>query len=257
MKTFGTLPEKDNLPAGLVLEKPRFVPRMVMTAELQTVLRDVITQWRQRDRLSGLLKYEIRPLDRLIFYGPPGNGKTMACYWIAKELGIPMYRVLCNQLRGSHLGETARAVADVMEYLDSSTEPALCLWDEAESIFIDRKNSYGQCDREIQAALTVFMQHLDRWQAPTLIVMATNLPDQLDEALLSRVEMRVNFVAPTQEQCRQLVAYWAELLHDHGGAKWGPELVAAFTSKGLPASFRELRQWIGYAARNWAMQNGQ
>lgn len=251
-----TLPNTEKMPNGITLEAPRFVPRLVMTNELRAVLKNVIAQWGKRGRFEALLKYEIRPLDRLLFYGPPGNGKTMACYWIAKELGIPMFRVQCDALRGSCLGDSARAVAQVMEFLAARTGPALCLWDEVEAIFVDRKTSQGQCDREMQAALTIFMQHLDRWSAPILLAMATNLPEQLDAALLSRVEMKVLFPGPTTDQCAQAIAYWAELLHDSGGSEWGPKLTETLAAN-PPSSFREIKQLIGYAARDWVMASGK
>jgi AAA+ superfamily predicted ATPase len=252
------LPERkvpEQLPQGVVLEKPPFVPRMVMTKELQIVVRDVLHQWRNRKSFATLLKYGIRPLDRLLFYGPPGNGKTMGCYWIARELGIPIYRVLCNQLHAPHIGETGRMVADVMSFFDSRRDPALCLWDEAEAIFVDRKTAEGVGGREYGAALTIFMQALDRWRSPTLLVMATNIPEHLDEALLSRIEMRIEFVGPDEEQCEQLIQYWRELLCDHGGDEWGPQIVESVKIK-LPASFRELQQTIAYAARNWTAAQG-
>jgi hypothetical protein len=78
------LPKKQGLPDGLVLDdRPPFVPRMVMTPQLMSVVKNVVAQWRHRDKFQELLKYGIRPLDRLLFYGPPGNGKTLTCYWIA------------------------------------------------------------------------------------------------------------------------------------------------------------------------------
>lgn len=239
------------LPTGLVLdEKPPFVPRMVMTPQLMSVLKNVVSQWRQRDKFQDLIKYGIRPLDRLLFYGPPGNGKTLTCYWMAKELGIPVYRVLCNQLRASHLGETTSNVADVVEFLGRDDKPAICLWDEIESIFIDRSKTGQACDREISAALTVFLQALDRWQAPTLIVMATNLVEQLDSALTSRVEMRLEFEGPTRDQAEKLIEYWAELLCKHGADEWGPALLER-VKQTPPVSFRELQQAIAWSARDW------
>ena len=245
-----SLPSKQTptLPQGLTLEDDqRFAVRMVMTPELQTVMREVIHQWRHRDRFQPLEHYGIRPLDRLLFYGPPGNGKTMSCYWIARELKVPMYRVLCSQLRGSHLGETTRNVAGVVDFLGGLREPAVCLWDEVESIFVDRRVGSGECDREIAAALTVFMQAIDRWKAPTLLVMATNLVDNLDFALISRVEMRLEFGPPTPQQSAELLAYWAELLHEHGADEWAP----AIADSPQPKSFRELQQTISRAARDW------
>jgi ATP-dependent 26S proteasome regulatory subunit len=245
------LPDKNDLPKGLVLdEKPPFVPRMVMTPPLTKVIKNVVFQWQHRSAFQDLLQYGIRPLDRLLFFGPPGNGKTLTCYWMAKELGIPMYRVICNELRVGVLGGSTQAIAAVADYLNARTQPAICLWDEIESIFIDRALSEGTCDREISSALTVFLQALDRWKAPTLIVMATNLPDQLDQALMSRVEMKLQFDGPTAEQSEKLIQYWAELLCKHGAEEWAPQLLERIQQT-PPTSFRELQQAIAWCARDW------
>jgi len=241
------------LPNGVVLEKLPFVPRMVMTSELKSVGREVMDQWRNRKAFEGLAKYGIRPLDRLLFFGPPGNGKTMACYWIAKQLDIPLYRVLCEQLHQPYLGQTTNAIADVVNFFSAREEPALCLWDEVEAIFMDRNKSRGGAEREISTATTIFLQALDRWKSPTLIVMATNLPERLDAALLSRVELRLHFPGPDLSQCEQMVEYWAELLHANGGADWGPVIAERIKGK-LPESFRELQQTIAFAAREWTAQ---
>ena len=249
--SLGSLSPDKKPPPGVVLEeRPPFVPRMVMTGAISTVAREVTAQWRIRDKFQGLLQYGIRPLDRLLFFGPPGNGKTLTCYWLARELQIPLYRVLCQELRGMYLGQTAKAVADACGFLNSLTTPAICLWDEVESIFIDRSQSAQACDREVSAALTIFMQFLDRWKAPTLLVLATNLVQQLDAALLSRVEMRLEFLWPTAAQCAQLIEYWCELLCNYGADEWGPGLLAR-AQQSPPASFRELHQAIACCARDW------
>jgi len=246
------LPQEQNaLPKGLVRDdRPPFVPRMVMAPQLTKLIKHVVAQWRHRDKFAALLKYGIRPLDRLLFYGPPGNGKTLTCYWIAKELGIPVYRVLCDQLRSCYMGDTTKAVGAVLAHLNASTDPAICLWDEAESIFVNRSVSDSSGDREIAAALTVFMQALDRWQAPTLMVLATNLHGQLDSALLSRISLQIEFGGPSADQCEQLLQYWSELLHNYGSDEWGPPLLGRIRQTS-PGSFRELQQQIAWCARDW------
>jgi AAA+ superfamily predicted ATPase len=243
---------KNGLPPGIILEPtPPFVPRMVLTDELRTVVREVITQWRHRDRFRGLAKFNIRPLDRLLFYGPPGNGKTMACQWICQQLATPLYRVQVDQLIGAYMGQTTQALSRVMEHLEKLERPALCLFDEIESIFVKRSASEGQCDRERATALTVFFQCLDRWRAPTLIVMCTNLAEQLDPALHSRVELHLEFRGPSFDQAREVIEYWRELLCEHGGEDWGPRLLERLDAGWMPESFRALTQRIGVEARNW------
>jgi len=243
--------QKSALPEGVILdERPPFVPRLVMTPHHQSVTKQVMHQWRNREHFKDLRKFGIRPLDRLLFYGPPGNGKTLTCYWLAKELDVPIYRVICNQLVSSYVGATTKAIADAAEFLNSQTKPCICLWDEVESIFIDRSRTNSSAGREISAALTVFMQALDRWRAPTLIAMATNLPEKLDAALLSRVEMKVEFVGPTLEQAKLMLEYWSELLCNHGSAEWGLGLLEQIETA-LPQSFRELQQTIAWCARDW------
>lgn len=245
------LDKKDVLPQGVVLEKPAFVPRMVMTEQLQIVVREVLSQWRNRDVFKPLIKYGIRPLDRLLFHGPPGNGKTMACYWMARELDIPIYRVLCQQLSSAYVGESEKLMSGVLDYFNKRTSPAILLWDEVEAIFIDRAKAGHSTSARVDATCTAIMlQSLDRWQSPTLMILATNLPNRLDEALLSRIEARLEFIGPTQEQCEQMIEYWRELLTDHGGDEWGPQLVAKIRDT-LPVSFRELTQAIHHAAREW------
>jgi len=249
-----TLPPASSgqLPKGLVLEQqPAFVPRMVMTDELRVVVREVIRQWQHRERFAGLAKFGIRPVDRLLFYGPPGNGKTMACQWICGQLGVPLYRVRCDQLVGTVMGDMNRSLVAVCDYLQALSAPALCLFDEIEAIFIDRRVSGGQCDRERSTALTCFFQALDRWSGPALIVMATNLAEQLDAALLSRVELQLEFAGPTKEQALEVIEYWRELLCEYGADDWGPRVAERIENGAGPQSFRELQQWISRLARDW------
>lgn len=250
-----TLPDSADLPSGLTAERTDNIPRrLVMTPALAAAAEQVLRQWRVRDRFEPLLRHGIRPLDRLLFHGPPGNGKTTCAQYLAARLECDCFRVRCEQLRGQYLGETTKQVSAVMEWIDARTRPAVVLFDEVESIFIDRSTAGNQgCDNEISSSLTVFFQYFDRLASPTLICLATNMHHRLDPALLSRVELSVEFGPPTAEQAVEFVRYWSELLAEHGGEEWGPRLIAA----DIPMeSFRALKQHVAAAAREWVMEHG-
>jgi hypothetical protein len=244
--TFSTLPmaKKSDVPAGLSLEKPaNNLASLSMTGSMRALMTNVIKQWHASDAFLPLADYGIGPVRQLLFYGPPGNGKTSACQWIARQLSVPLYRIQCDELIASHLGETSSNVRRIMDWI-ANTPSAVILFDEIESLFPARPIESTACTREIASAMTVYWQHLDRWTGKHLFVAATNLPAALDSALVSRFEYRLEFPAPTEDQCRDVIAYWSEILHAYGADKWRPKLESCLDHGELPTSFRALWQGI-------------
>lgn len=213
-----------NLPTGITLEKPaRNLAALASTDSLTELRRIVITQWERMETFKDLAKHGIRPIDRLLFYGPPGNGKTMAAQWLAQQINAPLYRVRCESLIIPYLGQTANCVSELMAWLEKQPR-CIVLFDEVEMLFPGRQISGNSNSRETSSAMGVFWQYLDRWEAPTLFVMATNMPGQLDPALMSRIDHQLEFGPPTTEQASSVIQYWAEVLHEYGGAEWGPTI---------------------------------
>ena len=256
---FGTLPMNRKLPAGLSAERPgNSLASLSLTDPLKHVMTHVLRQWERADEFSALAKYGIQPIRQLLFYGPPGNGKTTACQWIASQLSIPLYRVRCEQLVGWYIGMTASNVGAVMEWL-AEAEPCVVLFDEIESIFPSRSMMGDVAALEIGSAMTVFWQRLDRWTNRQLFVFATNMHERLDPAMLSRIEMHLEFGPPTADQIHDVICYWRETLHEYGGAAWGGSMLrtlAEYTDLGsdLPwSSFRSLWQAISRNVSAWIL----
>ena len=93
---------------------------------------------------------------------------------------------------------------------------------EIETLFQSREIAEANVGREMASAMGVFWQYLDRWESPTLFVLATNMPERLDAALRSRIDVAMEFGPPTREQASNVVAYWSEVLHEYGGGEWRP-----------------------------------
>lgn len=241
--------QHNKLPIGLSEEKPAAnLASLTVTESLRGLSNTVLRQWKQLDRFRPVAKYGITPINRLLFFGPPGNGKTVACQWIANNIGVKLYRVRSDQLVKSHLGETTGNVGQLMQWL--ARQPAcVVLFDEVESLFPAREHGTDACTRELSNALTVFWQHLDRWSSPQLFVLATNLIDRLDPALVSRIELQLEFGPPTEEQARLVIRYWAEVFHAHQAEQWSAELLARLDQGREFESFRALWQAIQHHVR--------
>lgn len=243
-------PKHDGTPAALSREKDATNLGSLSLSDGMLEFTDVLlSQWTKLDEFAPLAQHGIFPVNRALFYGPPGNGKTVASQYIARRLGCPLYRVCCEAMITSLLGETTTTVGGIMDWL---SEQPLCvvLWDEVEAIFPSREISGGgDCAREITNAMTVFWQRLDRWTSPQLFLLATNMRDRLDPALCSRIDLQLEFGPPTKQQALDVLIYWAETLHEYGSDQWAPTIAKPIERNQLPTSFRALWQSIAHAVR--------
>lgn len=238
------------MPAGVVLEKPgRNLDSLTQTAALQSLQSTLIHEWKIRDKFASVERYGIRPTTLALFYGPPGNGKTMAAKMLSKVIDAPLYRVSCEGLLDSYLGKSEKNTRDVMAWLAEVGE-AVILFDECESLFRRRSDNSGSCGQAIVRTMQVFWQAIDRWESPQMFLLATNRIQDIDDALISRCETRLEFGGPTQEQAMLVLEYWAEILHDNGSAEWAPVLREQI-ERNTPESFRELWQSICHSVRMW------
>jgi SpoVK/Ycf46/Vps4 family AAA+-type ATPase len=238
------------IPDGVFLEGPgRNLDSLVQTEALESLKLTLIREWKLRGAFKEVEQYGIRPTTLSLFYGPPGNGKTMAAKMLANVTCAPLYRVSCEGLLGSYLGQSERQMRDVMAWL-AEVGQAVVLFDECESLFRKRTNDGSGVTQAVVRAMQIFWQAVDRWEAPQMFLLATNRIQDIDAAVLSRCETQLEFVGPTAQQAEKVLAYWAELLHEFGAETWSP-LIREQIQKQTPASFRELWQMIAVDVRHW------
>jgi AAA+ superfamily predicted ATPase len=240
----------DGMPSSVSKEKlSAGLAGLAITAELDRLSMVVVDQWTKRKRFDKLAKFGIQPIQKVLLYGPPGNGKTTACQWLASKIGVEMYLVRSDALVGQYMGTTANNIRETTDWLAAKAGPAVVLFDEVETLFPSRSDSHGVLGREISSAMTTFWQILDRWTGPQLFCFATNMPEKLDNALISRFELRLEFGPPSQDQIRSVVEYWSEIFHEYSPAEWKSEVADASYH-----SFRQLWQTISNRVREIALR---
>ncbi|GBD40674.1 ATP-dependent zinc metalloprotease FtsH [bacterium HR39] len=131
----------------------------------------------------------------LLLHGPPGTGKTSVARFLAKELSVPLFVVNPGELKSKWYGETEARVKALLE--EAGGHPTSMVFvDEAETLLGNRNEIQHETSRSIVA---LFLQGLEGFYSPAghlFLVLATNHPERIDPALLSRLSFRVELPLP-------------------------------------------------------------
>lgn len=174
--------------------KPRITFKdMVLAPEVEDALTKLI---HEQSNWELLKKHNLSPRRKLLLTGLPGTGKTMTAQAIAGELGLLVYIVRLDGLMSKYLGES---IAKLRMLFDAMEEHrAVYLFDEFDSIGSQRDN--GQDIGEIKRVLNSFLINIEKDDSNSIIIAATNLPNQLDKALFRRFDDVVNYPLPNVNQ---------------------------------------------------------
>lgn len=132
-------------------------------------------------------------INKFLFEGAPGTGKTETAKQIARILERELFAVDFEAVIDSKLGQTAKNIANLFEEINSLKQPdkAIILFDEIDAIAIDRINSNDL--REMGRATSAILKGFDNFNNNTLIIATTNLFNAFDKALIRRFNATINF----------------------------------------------------------------
>lgn len=150
-------------------------------------------------------------VNKFLFEGPPGTGKTETCKQIARILDRQLYVVNFELLVDSRLGQTAKNIASLFDEINriSVPEKVIILFDEIDAIAIHR--IHGNDIREMGRATSAILKGFDHLNDRIVVIATTNLYSSFDRALIRRFDSVIDFDAYTREDL-QLVA---ESILDH------------------------------------------
>lgn len=151
-----------------------------------TVSRDLIA-------VSRLISTEQYNLNKFIFIGSPGTGKTEAVGQLGRIVNREVLSIDFSQLVDSRLGQTPKNIFKLFEDIKMIPNPEkiIIIFDEIDSIALDRINEHDH--REMGRATTAFLKGIDEIDRDVVIIATTNLGRQLDKALLRRFDMIIDF----------------------------------------------------------------
>ncbi len=132
-------------------------------------------------------------INKFLFEGPPGTGKTESVKQVARILSRDLYSVDFSSIIDSKLGQTQKNMAEVFSEIKMLPNPSnvIILFDEIDAIAMDRVNSRDI--REMGRVTSSILKELDNLDVRVIFIATTNLYKNLDKALTRRFDATVNF----------------------------------------------------------------
>lgn len=137
----------------------------------------------------------------VLLFGPPGTGKTTFAKAVAKEVGQDFFLVNMAGLVNCYVGETAKNIDKIFEYIRSYVSQNQCdvvvFFDEMDEIAKKR----GSDDKASESAVPALLRNLDgvKKNKGFMVIANTNYKDLLDDAILSRFRRRVFIPLPDKD----------------------------------------------------------
>lgn len=182
---------------------------LVLDDTARTEVDDILAWQRHAHTLlhGWQLEKRLKPGYRTLFYGPSGTGKTLTACLIGKATGDPVYRIDLSKVVSKWIGETEKNLAALFDRAEHGG--MILFFDEADSLFGRRTETRSANDRAANQQIAYLLQRIEDF--PGLVILASNLRGNIDEAFSRRFESIVAFPMPNAEQRRRL---WEDNFRD-------------------------------------------
>jgi hypothetical protein len=143
---------------------------------------------------------KLKPGFRSLFYGPPGTGKTLTASLLGKFSGLDVYRIDLSMIVSKFIGETEKNLANVFDQAEHKSW--ILFFDEADALFGKRTQTSSSNDRYANQEISYLLQRIEDF--PGVVILATNLRANIDDAFSRRFQSMISFPIPGPEQRLQL-----------------------------------------------------
>lgn len=149
------------------------------------------------------LSRKLRPGYRCLFYGPPGTGKTMTASLLGKTTGRDVYKIDLSTVVSKYIGETEKNLAKLFDQAEHKNW--ILFFDEADALFGKRTEVSDAHDKYANQEVSYLLQRIEDFNG--VVILASNMKQNLDEAFARRFESIIHFPMPKMEERLRL---WKE-----------------------------------------------
>lgn len=142
------------------------------------------------------LKGKVKPGYRVMFYGPPGTGKTLTASLLGKYTGRDVYRIDLSMVVSKYIGETEKNLSKLFD--KAKNKDWILFFDEADSVFGKRTSVRDAHDKYANQEVSYLLQRIETH--PGLVILASNLKNNMDMAFTRRFQTIIEFQSPGVEE---------------------------------------------------------
>lgn len=200
----GTPPRPDfspNFPAKLLSTKLTW-DDLILPSSVRDQLHHILAWQENRDTILGDwgLGRQFGRGYKALFYGPPGTGKTLTATLLGQRLNLEVYRVDLSMVVSKYIGETEKNLGLIFDMADE--RDWILFFDEADALFGTRTATTTSNDRHANQEVAYLLQRIEECQS--LVILASNLRSNIDDAFFRRFQSAVGFARPTPSERLQL-----------------------------------------------------
>jgi hypothetical protein len=165
-------------------------------------LDELVARFKHRGRVYDDWGFRPQPSAGIValFSGQSGTGKTLAAEVIAFALGLDLYKVDLSTVVSKYIGETEKNLESI--FTAAAAANLVLFFDEADAIFGKRSEVSDAHDRYANIEVAYLLQRLERYDG--LVVLATNLQGNIDQAFLRRIHVAVDFPVPDEAERKRI-----------------------------------------------------
>lgn len=187
-------------------QKPYYnFAQMVLSDSLRTKIEEAMSLVENKDLIYNVWGFsEIDPCPKAVldFHGKPGTGKTMCAHAIADSLGKKILIMNVAEIESKYVGEAPKNLQKAFE--TASKENCVLFFDEADSFLGKRISNVQQgAEQEINSLRSQMLTLLESHDG--LVIFATNLVENYDQAFNSRILYHLEFELPNLEQRAEII----------------------------------------------------
>lgn len=163
------------------------------------------------DMIRNRAVYREHDIDKpfnVMLTGPAGTGKTKLAGYLAKRLNVPLIQASASALESGYIGGGSKAL-HALHRKACARGSCIIFLDEAQSLFMPRGRGDKKWEDDTANTLLGLLDGVRSDQGAGVIwVVASNFDDassQMDEAMLRRFSVKINFRLPNKSERRELL----------------------------------------------------